>query len=194
MATKREGPPAPAGDVHAAERALARKLRRVGDDLAREEEAAEPRARGTETRYAKSGDLSIAYQVVGNGPDVVFVAGSVSHVELGWEAPPTAPVHRRLSRFGRMVTFDKRGVGLSDRSTNLPTLEQRMDDVRCDGNGVRQFLAVQRDQYVDVMDLEPYDAIFAVIAERDIRYPDERAKFPWEKQLGNNAGQNRLQF
>jgi class 3 adenylate cyclase len=116
--------------VHAAEKALARKLRRVGDDLAREEEAAEPRARGTETRYAKSGDLSIAYQVVGNGPDVVFVAGSVSHVELGWEAPPTAPVHRRLSRFGRMVTFDKRGVGLSDRSTNLPTLEQRMDDVR----------------------------------------------------------------
>jgi class 3 adenylate cyclase len=74
--------------------------------------------------------LSIAYQAVGSGRDVVFVAGSVSHVELGWEDPPTAPVHRRLSRFGRLITFDKRGVGLSDRTTELPTLEQRMDDVR----------------------------------------------------------------
>jgi class 3 adenylate cyclase len=61
---------------------------------------------------------------------VVFVAGSVSHVELGWEAPPTAPVHHRLSRFGRLITFDKRGVGLSDRTAELPTLEQRMDDLR----------------------------------------------------------------
>jgi class 3 adenylate cyclase len=130
MAIEREGPPAPAADLHAAERELARKLTRVGDDLAREEEASERRATSAETRYAKSGDLSIAYQVVGSGSDVVFVAGSVSHVELGWEAPPTAPVHRRLSRFGRLITFDKRGVGLSDRTTELPTLEQRMDDLR----------------------------------------------------------------
>jgi class 3 adenylate cyclase len=130
MATNREGPTAATADAHAAERELARKLKRVGDDLAREEEASERRAGGTETRYAKSGDLSIAYQVAGKGRDVVFVAGSVSHVELGWEAPPTAPVHRRLSQFARMITFDKRGVGLSDRSTELPTLEQRMDDVR----------------------------------------------------------------
>jgi class 3 adenylate cyclase len=130
MAIKREGPPARAADPYAAERALARKLRSVGDDLAREEEATERRAGRGETRYAKSGDLSIAYQVAGSGRDVVFVAGSVSHVELGWEDPPTAPVHRRLSRFGRLVTFDKRGVGLSDRTTELPTLEQRMDDVR----------------------------------------------------------------
>ncbi|HEY1237480.1 MAG TPA: adenylate/guanylate cyclase domain-containing protein [Solirubrobacterales bacterium] len=130
MAIKREGPPAPAADLHAAERALARKLSRVGDDLAREEEATERRASSAETRYAKSGDLSIAYQAVGSGRDVVFVAGSVSHVELGWEDPPQAPVHRRLSRFGRLITFDKRGVGLSDRTAELPTLEQRMDDLR----------------------------------------------------------------
>jgi class 3 adenylate cyclase/esterase/lipase len=129
MAINREGPAAPA-DMHAAERALAGKLKRVGDDLAREQEASERRAGMAETRYAKSGDLSIAYQAVGSGRDVVFVAGSVSHVELGWEDPPTAPVHRRLSRVGRMVTFDKRGVGLSDRTTELPTLEQRMDDLR----------------------------------------------------------------
>ncbi|HEY7266249.1 MAG TPA: adenylate/guanylate cyclase domain-containing protein [Solirubrobacterales bacterium] len=130
MAIKREGPPAPAADLHAAERELARKLTRVGDDLAREEETSERRASRPETRYARSGDLSIAFQAVGSGRDVVFVAGTVSHVELGWEDPPTAPVHRRLSRFGRLITFDKRGVGLSDRTTELPTLEQRMDDVR----------------------------------------------------------------
>jgi class 3 adenylate cyclase len=130
VAIRREGSTAPAADPHDAERALARRLRRVGDDLAREQEASERRAGGRETRYAKSDDLSIAYQVVGSGPDVVFVAGSVSHVELGWEAPPTAPVHRRLSRFGRMITFDKRGVGLSDRTAELPTLEERMDDLR----------------------------------------------------------------
>ncbi len=129
MAIKREGPAAAAVDVHAAERALARKLRRVGDDLAREEEASARRG-GAETRYAKSGDLSIAYQVVGSGRDVVFVAGSVSHVELGWEGPPTGPLQRRLSGCGRLITFDKRGLGLSDRSAELPTLEQRMDDVR----------------------------------------------------------------
>jgi len=83
-----------------------------------------------ETRYAKSGDLSIAYQVAGEGPDLVCVAGSLSHVELGWEMPATAPIYRRLARFARLITFDKRGMGLSDRSAALPTLEERMDDVR----------------------------------------------------------------
>jgi pimeloyl-ACP methyl ester carboxylesterase len=83
-----------------------------------------------ETRYAKSGDLSIAYQVTGEGPDLVCVAGSLSHVELGWETPATAPIYRRLARFGRLITFDKRGMGLSDRDAALPTLEERMDDVR----------------------------------------------------------------
>jgi class 3 adenylate cyclase len=130
MAMEREGPPPSAVDPHAAERALARRLTRVGDDLAREEEASERRASSLETRYAKSGDLSIAYQVAGSGRDVVFVAGSVSHVELGWEGPPVGPLQRRLAGLGRLITFDKRGVGLSDRTAELPTLEQRMDDVR----------------------------------------------------------------
>ena len=61
---------------------------------------------------------------------MVFVAGSVSHVELGWEDHPDRAVHRRLSRFGRLITFDKRGMGLSDRTADLPTLEERMDDLR----------------------------------------------------------------
>ena len=85
----------------------------------------------TETRYAKSGDISVAYQVAGEGPlDVVFVPGFVSHVELGWEVPPYARIFHRLSAFARLIVFDKRGTGLSDRTVDVPTLEERMDDVR----------------------------------------------------------------
>jgi pimeloyl-ACP methyl ester carboxylesterase len=83
------------------------------------------------TCYAKSGGLSIAYQVAGDGPiDIVLVQGFVSHVELAWETPAFAPLYQRLAAIGRLIVFDKRGVGLSDRTTRLPTLEERMDDVR----------------------------------------------------------------
>jgi len=83
------------------------------------------------TRYAKSGDVNIAYQVVGdNGPDVVFVMGWVSHVEYFWTHPRVASFFRRLSSFSRLILFDKRGTGLSDRVTTMPDLRQRMDDVR----------------------------------------------------------------
>ena len=84
-----------------------------------------------ETRYAKSGDINIAYQVLGNGPiDLIYVPGWVTHLEYGWEEPSLARFYRRLASFSRLILFDKRGTGLSDQSTNLPTLEQRMDDVR----------------------------------------------------------------
>ncbi len=86
-----------------------------------------------ETRYARSGDVNIAYQVVGDGPlDLVYVPGWVSNIELMWEYPRSAHFLRRLTAFSRLVLFDKRGTGLSDRVPNdrLPTLEQRMDDVR----------------------------------------------------------------
>ena len=85
------------------------------------------------TRYAKSGDINIAYQVVGDGPiDLVSVPGWVSNVEYAWEEPRLAAFFRRLASFSRLILFDKRGTGLSDRVPNneLPTLEQRMDDVR----------------------------------------------------------------
>jgi pimeloyl-ACP methyl ester carboxylesterase len=83
------------------------------------------------TRYAKSGDIHIAYQVNGEGPlDLVCVPGFVSHVEYVWEHPSVAQFFRRLMRFSRVIRFDKRGTGLSDRVTDVPTLEQRMDDVR----------------------------------------------------------------
>ena len=83
------------------------------------------------TTYAKSGDVSIAYQVVGEGPfDLVMVPGFVSHVEMVWEMPLAARVLERLSKFSRLILFDKRGTGLSDPVVGAPTLEERMDDVR----------------------------------------------------------------
>ena len=84
-----------------------------------------------ETRYARSGDVNIAYQVTGDGPlDLVLVPGFVSHLDIDWEEPRYAQMLRRLSSFSRLIRFDKRGTGLSDRATGLPDLETRMDDVR----------------------------------------------------------------
>jgi Predicted hydrolases or acyltransferases (alpha/beta hydrolase superfamily) len=79
------------------------------------------------THYAKSGDVHIAYQVVGEGPvDLVLIHGWISHLEYQWEDPALAPF------LDRLIVFDKRGTGLSDRvaESALPTLEQRMDDIR----------------------------------------------------------------
>ena len=83
--------------------------------------------------YARSGDVSIAYQVVGDGPrDIVLVPGWVSNLEAAWEDPDLARAQERLASFSRLILFDKRGTGLSDRvpATDLPSLETRMDDVR----------------------------------------------------------------
>lgn len=83
------------------------------------------------TKYAKSGELHIAYQVVGRGAiDLVWAPGYISHVEYAWEHPPYANFINRLATFSRVIRFDKRGTGLSDRSVAVPTLEDRMDDVR----------------------------------------------------------------
>jgi pimeloyl-ACP methyl ester carboxylesterase len=87
----------------------------------------------SETRYARSGDVSIAYQVVGDGPfDLVYVPGWVSNIELMWDEPDYAAFLERLASFSRLIIFDKRGTGLSDPVPldQLPTLEERMDDVR----------------------------------------------------------------
>jgi class 3 adenylate cyclase len=84
-----------------------------------------------QTHYAKSGDVHIAYQVIGKGPiDLVFVPGFVSHVEASWQSTTRAKFFNRLASFSRLILFDKRGTGLSDRSSQLFSLEQRMDDVR----------------------------------------------------------------
>jgi len=84
-----------------------------------------------ETRYAKSGDVSIAYQIVGHGPiDLVLVPGFVSHLDVDWDDVAHAHFLRRLASFSRLIRFDKRGTGLSDRPGGLPDLETRMGDVR----------------------------------------------------------------
>jgi pimeloyl-ACP methyl ester carboxylesterase len=85
-----------------------------------------------ETHYAPSGDVQIAYQAFGAGPDLVWVPGWVSQLDLYWEEPSLARFLRRLSSFARVIVFDRRGLGLSDRVpvAALPTLEARMDDIR----------------------------------------------------------------
>ena len=84
-----------------------------------------------QTQYAKSGKVSIAYQVPGDGPiDVIFAPGWVSNVEYAWESPDYARFITHMASFSRFIRFDKRGTGLSDRDGPPPTLEQRTDDIR----------------------------------------------------------------
>jgi pimeloyl-ACP methyl ester carboxylesterase/class 3 adenylate cyclase len=84
-----------------------------------------------DTRYARSGEVNIAYQVLGKGPpDLVLVPGWVSNMDVLWEEPALARFFTRLSSFSRLILFDKRGTGLSDRVADMPSLEVRMDDVR----------------------------------------------------------------
>jgi len=93
------------------------------------------------TRYAKNGDISVAYQVFGEGDvDLVFVPGFISHIENYWDEPRFAQWLRRLGSFCRVILFDKQGTGLSDRSSKLPGMDERMDDVRAvmDAVGIEQ--------------------------------------------------------
>src|SRR5438034_11078664 len=82
------------------------------------------------TKYAKSGDVHIAYRVFGDGPrDIVLIPGTLSHLELSWEIPSNEHLLKRLTAFARVIVFDKRGQGLSDRVAEQ-TLEERIGDVR----------------------------------------------------------------
>lgn len=84
-----------------------------------------------DTKYAPSGDIYIAYQVTGDGPvDLLWAPGTVSHLDLDWDSPVRAQFINRLSTFCRLMRFDKRGTGLSDRPTKMATLEERTDDIR----------------------------------------------------------------
>jgi pimeloyl-ACP methyl ester carboxylesterase len=83
-----------------------------------------------EARYARSGDVNIAYTVVGDGPfDLVYIQGFVSHVELAWRVPAYADFLNRLASFSRFIFLDKRGTGMSDPVEGAPSLETRMDDL-----------------------------------------------------------------
>ena len=119
-----------------------------------------------ETHYARSGDVSIAYQVIGNGPiDVVFVPGFISHLELRWTIAPMARGLRELAAFARLILFDKRGTGMSDHVTGAPTLEERMDDLRA----VMDAVGSRRAAVFGVVEGAPMSALFAAT------YPDRTA-------------------
>jgi pimeloyl-ACP methyl ester carboxylesterase len=141
------------------------------------------------TRYARSGDLNIAYQVFGEGEvDLVVVPGFISHVEHGWELPGLAAFNRRLASFARVMLFDKRGTGMSDRTGRISTLEERMDDIRAVMDACKSERAVM----MGISEGVPLSTLFAAT------YPD-RAKalilyggsatyvqqddYPWQKPV-----------
>jgi pimeloyl-ACP methyl ester carboxylesterase/DNA-binding winged helix-turn-helix (wHTH) protein len=116
--------------------------------------------RTPETHYTHSGEVNIAYQVAGDGPiDIVFVMGWVSHLEYFWEEISFARFLSRLASFSRLILFDKRGTGLSDRVpiNQLPTLEQRMDDVRA----VMEAVGSKRAALVGVSEGGPMSSLFS---------------------------------
>ncbi len=111
-----------------------------------------------ETRYAKSGDVHIAYQVLGDGPiDLLFVPGFVSNVEATWQHPVRAAFFRRLASFSRLILFDKRGTGMSDRTSQIFTLEQRMEDV----NAVLDAVGSERAALFGTSEGGPMSILFA---------------------------------
>src|SRR4051812_4056297 len=151
-----------------------------------------------QTQFAQSGDVNIAYQVVGEGPiDLVFVMGWVSNIDEFWTEPSFANFLQRLARFSRLILFDKRGTGLSDRvdEKHLPTIEQRMDDVRAvmDAAGSKKaalfgiseggpmcivFAATYPERVHSLMTFGSYAA-----ARNSPGYPFGRSAEVWEKGL-----------
>jgi pimeloyl-ACP methyl ester carboxylesterase len=110
------------------------------------------------TQYADSNGVKIAYQVHGEGPlDLVFVPGFVSHVEFFWDEPLIARFFRRLASFSRLVIFDKRGQGLSDRLGRPPTLEDSMDDLRA----VMEAAGCERPAIFGISEGGPMSMLFA---------------------------------
>jgi pimeloyl-ACP methyl ester carboxylesterase len=111
-----------------------------------------------ETQYAQTGELSIAYQVVGDGPfDLVFVPGFISHQDMSWDVPIFATTLSRFGSFARTIFFDKRGTGLSDRSLGFGTVEDRMDDIRA----VMDAAGSERAALVGVSEGGPLTIMFA---------------------------------
>ncbi len=110
------------------------------------------------TQYAQSGEISIAYQVMGDGPlDLIMTPGFVSHLDCSWEEPSFARCLQRLASFFRLIRFDKRGTGLSDREAGVPSLEQRMDDIRA----VMDSAGSRRAAILGISEGGPMSALFA---------------------------------
>jgi class 3 adenylate cyclase len=118
-----------------------------------------------ETRYAKSGDVNIAYQVVGDGPPDLVAAEVISHLELDWETPSRARFFRRLASISRLLRINQRGTGMSDRDVGVPTLETRMDDIRT----VLDAAGSERAVLFGLGDASPLSVLFAAT------YPERTA-------------------
>jgi len=150
----------------------------------------------TGAKYARSGNVNIAYQVVGNGPiDLVLTFGWVSHLAIVWELPAMARFLERLASFTRLILYDKRGTGMSDRVQPLPTLEQRMDDVRA----VMDAAGSERAAVMGISEGGVMSTLFAATyPERTVAliingsYPSwlRRPGYPWGVEPG--AFENRL--
>jgi pimeloyl-ACP methyl ester carboxylesterase/DNA-binding CsgD family transcriptional regulator len=149
----------------------------------------------TGAKYARSGDVNIAYQAVGDGPiDLVLVLGWISHLKYVWELPAMAAFLNRLASFSRLILFDKRGCGMSDRVHPLPTMEQRMDDVRA----VMDAAGSQKAALLGISEGGVMSALFAATyPERTVAliidgsYPSalRRPGYPWgmtEEKLETN--------
>ena len=113
---------------------------------------------GPETRYAKSGDVNVAYQVLGDGPlDLVMAWGWIQHLDFQWMNPTIASFLYRLASFSRLALFDKRGTGLSDPIAGAPTFEERMDDIRA----VMDAAGCERAALVGISEGGPLTIVFA---------------------------------
>jgi pimeloyl-ACP methyl ester carboxylesterase len=148
------------------------------------------------TRYARSGDVSVAYQVFGEGPiDLVAVPGFISHVEYTWKLPGLVAWFRRLASFSRVIMFDKRGTGMSDRTGRIATMEERMDDIRA----VMDASQSERAVIMGVSEGVPLSVLFAAAhPERSqalilyggsatyVQQPD----YPWRKPLAEQLRQS----
>jgi pimeloyl-ACP methyl ester carboxylesterase len=145
-------------------------------------------------RYARSGDVNIAYQVTGDGPlDLVLVSGFFSHLEIDWELPESAHFLERLGSFARLIRFDKRGTGLSDRSVGIPDFETRMDDVRA----VMDAVGLESAALFGYSEGGPMSVVFAATYPRRVRAlvlygvyakrsePDE--DYPWAPESAARA-------
>jgi pimeloyl-ACP methyl ester carboxylesterase len=118
-----------------------------------------------ETRYARSGETAIAYQVIGErGPSLVVIPGFVSNVEVAWEHPQYERFMRKLGSFARVVVFDKRGAGLSDPLEGAESLEQRIDDVRA----VMDAAGIERASLFGVSEGAPMGTLYAALHPRQV--------------------------
>ena len=119
-----------------------------------------------ETRYTNAGSVTIAYQILGSGPvDIVLVPGWVSNIDIFWEEPRVARFLRRIASYSRLILFDKRGTGMSDRVTDTPTLEERIEDVQA----VMDAVGSKRATLIGYSEGGPMCALFAATHPKMVR-------------------------